>query len=324
MLLRAASCADTCRAGKPNPPLSLVERACGPDTPMAESGPVHVPVMVDQVVHWLDPKPGQVIVDATLGGGGHARALAQCVEPGGLIVGLDRDGAAVTAAEKNLAGLPLRALQANFADLPEVLDQWDIHAVHGILMDLGVSSDQLADPGRGFSFSSTGPLDLRFDPTQGEPARRLVNRLGAVHLAELIHRYGEERYARRIARAIVEHRPIESSAQLADVIRRGVPGFKGRARIDPATRTFQALRIAVNDELKWLEVALRRLPECLKPGGRWVVIGFHSLEDRLVKAAFRRDGRLRVLTPKPVQPGEAEIARNPRARSAKLRAAERI
>jgi len=291
---------------------------------MVEPVPVHVPVMVDQVVHWLDPQPGRVIVDATLGRGGHARAMAERVEPGGLIIGLDRDPAAVAAAQTHMSGLALRPLHANFADLPEVLDQLDIDAVDGILMDLGISSDQLADPERGFSFSSPGPLDLRFDPTRGEPARRLVNRLGASHLAELIRGYGEERYARRIARAIVAHRPIETAAQLAELIRRCVPGAKGPARIDPATRTFQALRIAVNDELKWLEVALQRLPECLKPGGRWVVISFHSLEDRLVKTALRREGRLRVLTPKPQRPQDAEIAQNPRSRSARLRAAERI
>jgi len=291
---------------------------------MAQSLPVHVPVMVDQVLYWLDPQPGQVIVDATLGGGGHARALAERVAPDGLIIGLDRDPQAVAAAEENLAGLPIKPVHANFADLPELLAEWDISAVNGILMDLGVSSDQLADPDRGFSFGCEGPLDLRFDPTRGEPAHRLVNRLSVSHLAELIHQYGEERYARRIARSIVEHRPIQTAAQLAEVVRACVPRTRGRPRIDPATRTFQALRIAVNEELRWLKLALRRCSEYIKQGGRWAVISFHSLEDRLVKTAFRRDSRLRVLTARPIQPSEDEVARNPRARSARLRVAERL
>jgi 16S rRNA (cytosine1402-N4)-methyltransferase len=192
---------------------------------------------------------------------------------------------------------------------------------------LGVSSDQLADEQRGFSFSATGRLDLRFDPLSGEPARRLVNRLSVERLAELIHRYGEERYSRRIARAIVERRrqkPIETAGELAELVRRCVPPTPGGRRIDPATRTFQALRIAVNDELKSLETALRRIPECLRPRARLAVISFHSLEDRHAKEAFRDDQRLRVLTSKPVRPDMEEVNRNPRARSAKLRVAERM
>jgi 16S rRNA (cytosine1402-N4)-methyltransferase len=194
-----------------------------------------------------------------------------------------------------------------------------------VLLDLGVSSDQLADPERGFSFDSPGELDLRYDPSSGEPAYRLVNRLSEERLADLIYRYGEDPNSRRIARAIVtarQRRPIRTAAELAEIIRKAVP--RRGSRIDPATRTFQALRIAVNEELKWLEVALRRIPEVLRPGGRLVVISFHSLEDRLVKEAFRRDSRLRVLTPHPVTPSPEEIAANPRARSAKLRAAERV
>jgi 16S rRNA (cytosine1402-N4)-methyltransferase len=189
----------------------------------------------------------------------------------------------------------------------------------------------LADEQRGFSFSSTGPLDLRFDPLSGEPARRLVNRLSVERLAELIHRYGEDRHSRRIARAIVERRrekPIETAVELAELVRRCVPRTAGHPggtrRIDPATRTFQALRIAVNDEMKSLEIALRRLPDCLHRQARLAVISFHSLEDRPVKEAFRDDRRLRVLTPKPVRPDVEETTRNPRARSAKLRVAERM
>jgi 16S rRNA (cytosine1402-N4)-methyltransferase len=297
---------------------------------MTDLSPAHVPVMLDQVVRWVDPRPGAVIVDGTVGGGGHARALVERLGTAGLLIGLDRDPAAIAAAGRRLAGATVKLVQANFCDLPEVLAQLDVPEVDGVLLDLGVSSDQLADEQRGFSFSSTGPLDLRFDPLSGEPARRLVNRLSAERLAELIHRYGEERHSRRIARAIVQRRrerPIETSAELAELIRRCLPRAAGHAggtrRIDPATRTFQALRIAVNDEMKSLEIALRRLPECLRPQGRLAVISFHSLEDRRVKEAFRDDPRLRALTPKPVRPEREEIARNPRARSAKLRVAER-
>ena len=238
---------------------------------------------------------------------------------------MDRDPAAVEAASKHLADLPLRALQANFCDLPEVLAETGIAAVDGILLDLGLSSNQLADNERGFSFSSSGPLDLRFNPMQGKPAWRLIERLSAEHLADLIFQFGEERYSRRIARAIVERRkenPVHTSAELAELVRRCVPRSR-HERIDPATRTFQALRIAVNDELKSLEIALRRLPDCLRPGGRMAVISFHSLEDRQVKEAFRDDPRLTALTRKPVTASDAETAANPRSRSAKLRVAVR-
>jgi 16S rRNA (cytosine1402-N4)-methyltransferase len=294
---------------------------------MAEHTPVHVPVMLEQVLQWLAPRPAAVIVDGTLGGGGHARALAERVGAGGLVIGVDRDPAAIAAAEHNLAGLPIKPVQANFCDLPEVLAELDISLVDGVLLDLGVSSDQLADPQRGFSFTASGPLDLRFDPLSGEPARRLVNRLSAEHLAELIYHYGEERYSRRIAQAIVQQRrqqPIQTAAELAELVRNCIPRHAGPQRIDPATRTFQALRIAVNDELKSLEIALRRIPDCLRPRARMAVISFHSLEDRRIKEAFRGDFRLRVLTTRPVRPNEEETAKNPRARSAKLRVAERV
>jgi 16S rRNA (cytosine1402-N4)-methyltransferase len=288
--------------------------------------PIHVPVMRDEIVRWLDPRPGAVLVDGTLGGGGHSRALAERLGDSGVVIALDRDPAAIDAASRNLAGWRVRPVQANFADLPEVLAELEIDAVDGIVLDLGLSSDQLADESRGFSFSSDGPLDLRFDPARGEPAARLVNRLSAEKLADLIFQYGEERYSRRIARAIEEQRrqgPIETSAELAELIRTVVPRFQAGRRIDPATRTFQALRIAVNDEIHSLATALRRIPDCLRPEGRLAVIGFHSLEDRLVKQAFRDDPRYRVLVKKPIRPGPEEIAVNPRARSAKLRVAAR-
>lgn len=287
---------------------------------------VHLPVLLKEVVDWLAPQPGMTFVDGTLGGGGHSRALAEAVGPAGRLIALDRDPAALETAEEELTGLPVTLVHSNFSDLPEVLSQLGVAAIDGALLDLGLSSDQLVDERRGFSFSTAGPLDLRFDPTSGEPAARLVNRLTAEHLADLIYHYGEERYSRRIAAAIVERRrehPIETSAELADIVRRVVPSSRDSRRIDPATRTFQALRIAINKELESLETALRRIPDCLQPGGRLAIISFHSLEDRRVKDAFRNDPRLEVLTRKPVVPGESELSLNPRSRSAKLRVAAR-
>jgi len=292
---------------------------------MAETSAIHVTVLREEVTEWLKPLPGGVFVDGTLGGGGHARALADRVGPSGLVIAIDRDPAALDLAGPGLSGLPVRLAQANFCDLPEVLAALNVADVDGIVLDLGMSSDQLADAERGFSFDSDGPLDLRFDPTEGEPASRLINRLGAEHLAELIHFYGEERHSRRIARAIVERRrnePIRTARELADLVRRCVPRSR-KTKIDPATQTFQALRIAVNDELKSLEIGLRRIPGCLRPSGRLAIISFHSLEDRRVKEAFRDDPRYRALTRKPIRPSEEEVAANPRARSAKLRVAAR-
>jgi 16S rRNA (cytosine1402-N4)-methyltransferase len=230
------------------------------------------------------------------------------------------------SAEKELAGLPVKLVWSNFSELPEVLAQLEIPLVDGVVLDLGLSSDQLADRDRGFSFDLDGPLDMRFDPTEGQPAWQLLERLDAEALANLIYRYGEERYSRRIARRIVDERrrqPIRTSAELARLVRLAVPKPRGRQRIDPATRTFQALRIAVNDELTSLEQALARLPDCLRPGGRLAIISFHSLEDRLVKQAFRDDPRYHVLTRKPIRPSEHEASDNPRSRSAKLRVAEK-
>jgi 16S rRNA (cytosine1402-N4)-methyltransferase len=252
--------------------------------------------------------------------------LAARVAPDGRVVGLDRDPAAIERAERELRGLPVLVACSSYADTPEVLAEAGIEAVDGVLLDLGLSSDQLEDRQRGFSYHADGPLDLRFDPTHGEPAARLIARLSAEHLADLIYRYGEERCSRRIARAIVERRrerPVETAGDLAEIVRRAVPRDYD-PRIDPATRTFQALRIAVNGELEHLELALRRLPPLLAPGGRLAIISFHSLEDRLVKEAFRTSPLLQVVTGKPLRPTEAEVAANPRSRSAKLRVAERI
>ncbi len=293
---------------------------------MTEPHSIHIPVLLDEVVQWLEPRPGAVLVDGTMGGGGHTRALAGLVGPEGRVISLDRDGAAIERTERTLADLPVTIVQANFANLPEVLEELDIEKVDGVVLDLGLSSDQLADEARGFSFSADGPLDLRFDPERGEPAARLVNRLKAEHLADLIYAYGEERHSRRIARAIVERRrreTIETAGQLAEIVRRAMPGPRKKGQIDPATRTFQALRIAVNEELKSLEIALRRVPDCLVVGGKLGIISFHSLEDRRVKEAFRDDDRLEALTKKPVRPGDAEGSENPRSRSAKFRVARR-
>jgi 16S rRNA (cytosine1402-N4)-methyltransferase len=243
------------------------------------------------------------------------------------VIALDRDPAALAAAERNLAGLPIKLSHCNFSDVPEVLHEVGIEHLDGIVLDLGLSSDQLADESRGFSFQSAGPLDLRFDPTSGEPAARLVNRLSEQHLADLIYEYGEERCSRRIARAIAERRrerEIVTAGDLAEIIRRAIPRAKQETRIDPATRTFQALRIAVNEELRSLQTALQRLPDCLRPGGRLAIISFHSLEDRRVKESFRDNPRLKNLTRKPIRPSDSEISVNPRSRSAKLRVAQRV
>jgi 16S rRNA (cytosine1402-N4)-methyltransferase len=292
---------------------------------MASGSTQHVPVLAEEVLAALAPSAGQTLVDGTLGGGGHARMLAAAVEPGGRVIALDRDLAAVERAAERFTGVDVDCLHANYSDLPEILADRGIATVSGILLDLGLSSDQLADDDRGFSFHSQGPLDLRFDTTRGEPAWKLIERLSEEHLANLLFELGEERHSRRIARQIVtrrQQRPLRSAAELAEVVRRAVPRNRND-RIDPATRSFQALRIGVNEELKWLTVALKRLPDCLSPGGRLAVISFHSLEDRLVKEAFRDDERLEVITRRPVRAGEAEIVNNPRARSAKLRVAAR-
>jgi 16S rRNA (cytosine1402-N4)-methyltransferase len=275
----------------------------GPWTKLASmpAATIHIPVLLEEVLEGLQAAPGGVFVDGTLGGGGHTRALAERVRPAG------------------------RVVAASYVAIPEVLAELGIEAVDGILLDLGLSSDQLADASRGFSFDAAGELDLRFDATQGEPAWRLLKRLREQDLADVIYKYGEERLSRRIARKIVERRqqePIRTAAELAALVRSCVPRGKGH-QIDPATRTFQALRIAVNDELGSVEKALASLPDCLKPGGRLAVISFHSLEDRIIKQAFREDPRLTVVTRKPVLATDTETAANPRARSAKLRIAER-
>jgi len=288
--------------------------------------PIHVPVLADAVLEYLRPAAGKTIVDGTLGGGGHTRLFAERVVPNGLVVAVDRDAAAIQAAERNLAGLPIKIAQASYRELPEILASIGIDHVDGVLLDLGLSSDQLADTSRGFSYDADGPLDLRFDSTCGEPAWRWLQRVSEQQLADIIYQYGEERLSRRIARRIVQrrrHDPVRTAKELATLVRQCVPRSRNH-RIDPATRTFQALRIAVNRELDELSSALGRLPDILLPGGRVAVISFHSLEDRLVKQAFRDHTRLESLTRKPIRPSADEISRNPRSRSARLRVAGRV
>ena len=291
---------------------------------MSEPSSRHTSVLPAEVLSYLAVEPGMRVIDGTLGGGGHTRLLAGAVGPGGLVIAIDRDPVAIERGARELAGLPVRFAQANFCDIPEVLDALSIDRVDRVLLDVGLSSDQLADDSRGFSFDSDGPLDLRFDPTEGEPAWRLVNRMRPESLADIIHEFGEERYSRRIARriaAVREKEPIRTARDFARVVVGAIPRQTPPPRIHPATRTFQALRIAVNQELKSLRIALQRIPTRLAPGGRLAVISFHSLEDRLVKEAFRNRQTWDSLTRSPVEAGTDEVLRNPRSRSAKLRAA---
>ncbi|MCI0459336.1 MAG: 16S rRNA (cytosine(1402)-N(4))-methyltransferase RsmH [Gemmataceae bacterium] len=297
------------------------------DEPSAVPSPRHVPVLSAEVLDLLAPQPGQVFVDATVGSGGHARLIAERLGPAGWLIGLDQDESMLALARVRLAGLPVTLVHSNFDRLPRVLKELGVESVDGVLADLGVCSDQLDEPERGLSFQQSGPLDMRLDPTEGESAADLLRRLTERELADIFFHYGEERFSRRIAHRIVETRkqaPLETTEQLADLVRRCVPRPKGRRHaIDPATRVFQGLRIAVNDELGALDRLLEALPRCIKLGGRAAVISFHSLEDRRVKRAFRQREVWQELTRKPVQASEEEVRANPRARSAKLRAAVR-
>ena len=234
-----------------------------------ESASIHTSVLPTEVMSFLAIEPGMTVVDGTLGGGGHTRLFAGAVGPTGRVIAIDRDPAAIERGARELAGLPVRFAQANFCDIPEVLDAVGVERVDRVLLDVGLSSDQLADRERGFSFDSEGPLDLRFDPTEGEPAWRIVNRLRPESLADIIHEFGEERFSRRIARriaAVREQNPIRSARDLARIVCSAVPRQTPPPRIHPATRTFQALRIAVNQELKALRIALERIPARLAAG----------------------------------------------------------
>ena len=288
----------------------------------------HEPVMLPEVVALLGPARGGLFVDCTVGLGGHSRALLDA--GAARILGLDRDLSALAVARDTLAsyGDRVELVHADYRDLGRVLDERGIAGVDGALADLGVSSMQLDAEGRGFSFRRDEPLDMRMDTSSGQTAAEMLASVEEKALADLIYELGEERHARRVARAIVEaraQRPIETTGQLADIVRRAVPR-KGYVRIDPATRTFQAIRIWVNRELEGLDGFLMRAAARLAPGGRLVTLTFHSLEDRVVKhtlRALQTAGTVTIRTKRPTVPSEAEIDRNPRARSAKLRAAER-
>jgi 16S rRNA (cytosine1402-N4)-methyltransferase len=282
-------------------------------------------VLTHETLTLLDPQPGQVWVDATIGAGGHARLIAERVGTTGRVIGLDQDPGMLDRAKSRLDGLPVTLLNANFDQLTAALNTVGMKEIDGLLADLGFASDQMDDAARGFSFQQDGPLDMRLDPTAGESAADLIARLSEFDLANVFYEYGEERHSRRVARKIVEVRQqtsIRTTGQLADIVRSCVPRERGR-NLDPATRVFQGLRIAVNDELGSLDRLLAQLPRVVKAGGRVGIISFHSLEDRRVKRAFQDREIWQPLTKKPVQASDDEIRVNPRSRSAKLRVARR-
>jgi 16S rRNA (cytosine1402-N4)-methyltransferase len=308
--------------------------------PSAESIP-HRSVLYQPIIHALRPHNPGFYVDGTLGAGGHAWGILEASAPDGQLLGLDLDPHALQIAGQRLGDFKSRAIlrQASYTSLKAQLAELGWPAVDGILLDLGVSSMQLDQAERGFSFQQEGPLDMRFSPLQSITAADLVNQLPEDQLAEIIWRYGEEQQSRRIARAIVQSRPISTTLQLAEVIRKATAGH---GRLHPATLTFQALRIAVNTELQAIEAVLPQAMDALTPGGRLAVISFHSLEDRLVKQTFRRESRdcicppeqpvctcshkasIREVNRHPITAGDAEIAENPRARSARLRVIEKL
>jgi 16S rRNA (cytosine1402-N4)-methyltransferase len=301
----------------------------------------HQPVLYHEIIHALQPKNEGFYVDGTLGAGGHARGILEACAPDGRLLGLDVDPQALALARETLApyGERARLIQASYTSLAELLHEIGWEKVDGILLDLGLSSMQLDTPERGFSFQQDAPLDMRFDPASPTTAADLVNTLSQAELADLIYRYGEERASRRIAQAIVRARPLRTTRQLATVIESVLPR---RGHVHSATQTFQALRIAVNQELDRVENVLPQAAAALRSGGRLAIISFHSLEDRIVKEYFRRESRdcvcppkqpvctcghkatLKEIARKPIAPGEAEVKANPRARSAKLRIAEKL
>ncbi len=296
------------------------------------SAPVHQSVLAKEVVESLRLEPGDVIVDATVGGGGHAAEILRRIVPGGKLIGIDADPHALEIAARMLRdfGNEVILRHANFRCLDSVLKDVKVSAISGIVFDLGVSSYQLEDASRGFGIKTDSRLDMRMDPHNRMSAFDVVNRAGEKDLADILYRYGEERFSRRIARAVVYARarkPIDTTKELARIVARSIPGRCRPRAIHPATRTFQALRIYVNDELGALEEGLGKAIEHLEGGARISVISFHSLEDRIVKQAFKgfsNDKLMTIVTKKPITPRDEEISSNPRARSAKLRVAERI
>ena len=301
---------------------------------------VHVPVLYHEVLELLRPRPGGLYVDGTVGAGGHTAGILQVSAPTGRVLAFDRDQEAIAFARQRLAqdGDRVIFIHASYTEMERLAPAYGFDSVDGILLDLGLSSRQLDDSSRGFSFIKEGPLDMRFDQTQGQTADDLVNNLGEAELADIFWRYGEARQSRKIARAIMENRPVKTTTELADLIARQV---KRRGRIHPATQVFQALRIAVNRELEAVEVGVRAAISLLSPGGRLAVISFHSLEDRFVKHYFRHlsqdcicppqqplctcaaQAAVRLLTRKAVKASAAEIEANPRSRSARLRVVEK-
>lgn len=292
----------------------------------------HIPVMAQEVMASLNPHPGQVIVDCTIGMGGHAAGIAEKIGAKGLLIGIDRDLSSLDMARERLKEYPVKAnfIQRDFRFIDHILDDLKIREVDGILYDLGISSYQLENPDRGFSIKMDGPLDMRMDRDNYISAYDLVNSLSETEISFILKHYGEERWHHRIARYLVRRReknPIESTRDLSDTVLRAIPQRYRHQRIHPATRTFQAFRIAVNRELEALEISLNKSIPYLKNGGRLCVIAFHSLEDRIVKETFRRfrrEGTITLINKKPMRPAEKEIDENPRARSARLRVAERI
>ncbi len=298
---------------------------------MAGADRVHEPVMLQEVLSLLAPQPGETFLDGTVGPAGHTSALLDQVTPGGKVHGVDLDQAVLALAEQALSvhqsGGDYALHHGSFSDIERIEALADL-SFDGVLLDLGISSFQLDQGARGFSFQQDGPLDMRMDDSRGRTAGELIHELSEADLADLIYQYGEERRSRQVARAIVaarEREQIRTTTQLAEIVRRAVGGRRGKTH--PATRTFQALRIAVNGELQSLELGINRLVERLQPGGRIAIISFHSLEDRIVKhqfSALEKSGGYERLTRKPMRPGEMELMRNRRSRSAKLRGLRRL
>ena len=285
----------------------------------------HIPVLLDEVIQFLNPKPGGRFIDATLGGGGHTRAILERTAPDGIVLGIDQDESALSSAKAMLESFGSRVafVHSNFRAVRTIAEESGFMECDGVLADLGISSMMVDDPTRGFSFMHEGPLDMRMDRTQRLTAADLLNTYSEKEIADIIYTYGEERRSRPIARSIVRSRPLQRTTDLVGAIER-VSGRPRYGQIHPATRTFQALRIYVNDELKSLEEFLDSSMIVVRSGGRVVVITFHSLEDRIVKQQFRASRVSgRVMTKKVVRPSDEEVRRNPRARSAKLRAWER-
>jgi 16S rRNA (cytosine1402-N4)-methyltransferase len=297
-------------------------------------GALHVPVMLEEVLEYLKPKPGQIIVDATLGTGGHSLEILKRITPGGKLVGIDRDENSLEICRQRLAEFKgsTEFVHANFADLDQTLVNLGIQKIDGIVFDLGISSYQLHDAQRGFSFQEEGPLDMRLDKSSYISAYDLVNNLNENEISTLLWNFGQERWHNRIAHLLVQERrnePIATTKQLANLVMRAIPHRYRRSyyRIHPATRTFQAVRIAVNRELEILESAIKKAVDILKNQARICVISFHSLEDRVIKHTFRAlaaEGLIDIITAKPLTPGPGETAANPSSRSSKFRVAERI